>query len=138
MWVPELLLPPKIIRMFGPKTAIFAPQTMLSHRPCWLIWCPVGWLVGGGGDKVIGALRLLHTLLYTKRFFRNTFSFQNCSKTTCPPLSSFSGRGAMPALVGGQQWILRNVGIGSFPRRTRMVREVVRNIQPEAYLLIFH
>ena len=26
MWVPELLLPPKIIRMFGPTTAIFAPK----------------------------------------------------------------------------------------------------------------
>ena len=24
VWVPELLLPPKIDRMFGPKTAIFA------------------------------------------------------------------------------------------------------------------
>ena len=26
IWVPELLLPPNIIRMFGPKTAIFAPK----------------------------------------------------------------------------------------------------------------
>ena len=28
-WVPELLPPPKTIRMFGPKTA-FLPQNMLS------------------------------------------------------------------------------------------------------------
>ena len=49
MWVPELLLPPKIIRMFGPKTAIFAPKYAFlgTYRPCRLIWCPVGWLVGG-------------------------------------------------------------------------------------------
>ena len=26
MWVPELLLPPKIIRMFGPKMASFASK----------------------------------------------------------------------------------------------------------------
>ena len=26
MWVPELLLPPKIFRIFGPKTAILAPK----------------------------------------------------------------------------------------------------------------
>ena len=26
MWVPELLLRPKMIRMFGPKTAIFATK----------------------------------------------------------------------------------------------------------------
>ena len=45
MWVPELLLPPKIIMMFGPKTAIFALNYALlgSYRPCRLIWCPVGW-----------------------------------------------------------------------------------------------
>ena len=45
MWVPELLLPPKIIRMFGPKTAIFAPKYAFlgTKRPCRFIWCPVGW-----------------------------------------------------------------------------------------------
>ena len=26
MWVPELLIPHKLVRMFGPKTAIFAPK----------------------------------------------------------------------------------------------------------------
>ena len=29
MWVSKLLLPPKIIRIFGPKTAIFLPPNML-------------------------------------------------------------------------------------------------------------
>ena len=47
--IPELLLPPSIIRMFGPKAAIFAPRYALlgTCRACRLIWCPVGWLVGG-------------------------------------------------------------------------------------------
>ena len=45
MRVPELLLPPKMIRMFGPKMAIFAPKYAFlgTYRPCRLICCPVGW-----------------------------------------------------------------------------------------------
>ena len=46
MWVPELLLLSKMIRMFGLKTAIFAPKYTFSgtYRPCWLkMPC---WLVG--------------------------------------------------------------------------------------------
>ena len=40
----NLLLPPKIIRMFGPKMVIFAPKYALlgTFNPCWLHW-----LVGG-------------------------------------------------------------------------------------------
>ena len=51
MWVPELLLPHVIIRMFGPKTAIFALNYALlgSYRPCRLIWCPVGWWLWRAG-----------------------------------------------------------------------------------------
>ena len=51
LWVPEHLLPPKTIRMFGPETAIFAPKFdfLGTYRPGWLIWCPVGWLIGGCG-----------------------------------------------------------------------------------------
>ena len=51
MWVPELLLPPKIIMMFGPKTAIFALKYAFlgSYRPCRLIWCPVGWWLWRAG-----------------------------------------------------------------------------------------
>ena len=32
MWVPELLLPPKRIRMIGPKTAIFVPKYAFSTK----------------------------------------------------------------------------------------------------------
>ena len=57
IWVPELLLPLKIIRMFGPKTANFAPCIMHScahiDRPCRLIWCSVGWLVGDCGARAV-------------------------------------------------------------------------------------
>ena len=49
MWVPELLLPPKMIRMFGPKTAIFAPKYAFLGF--------IGWLVGG-----CGAIRAYVTL----------------------------------------------------------------------------
>ena len=47
--VQQLLLPYKIIRMFGPKTAILVPKYAFlgTYRPCRLIWCPDGWLVGG-------------------------------------------------------------------------------------------
>ena len=55
MWVPELLLPPKIIMMFGPKTAIFALKYAFlgKYRPCRLISCPVGWLVTGCGARAV-------------------------------------------------------------------------------------
>ena len=35
MLVPELLLPPKIIKMYGPKTAVFAPEYAFlgTYRP---------------------------------------------------------------------------------------------------------
>ena len=47
MWAPELLLPHKIIRMFGPKTTIYAPKYALlgTYRSCRLSWCNVGRLV---------------------------------------------------------------------------------------------
>ena len=43
--VPELLLPHKIIRMFGPKTAIFAPKELSQTHalPAHLMHC---WFVG--------------------------------------------------------------------------------------------
>ena len=46
-WFSDMLLPPKMIRMFGPKTVIYAPKYALLGKlnPCLLIWCPVGWLV---------------------------------------------------------------------------------------------
>ena len=47
-----VLLPPEKNRIFGPKTAIFAPKyVFLGTRPCRLIWCPVGCLVGGCGAQ---------------------------------------------------------------------------------------
>ena len=51
MWVPEVLLPPKRIRMIGPKTAIFVPKYAFlgRDRPCRLNWCPLGWVVGSCG-----------------------------------------------------------------------------------------
>ena len=53
MCVPDLLV--KIVRMFGPRTAIFAPKYAFlgTYRPWWLILCPVGWLVGGCGAGCI-------------------------------------------------------------------------------------
>ena len=48
MWVSKLLLPPKIIRMFGSKYAFVG-----TYRPCRLIRCLVGWLVGGCGARAV-------------------------------------------------------------------------------------
>ena len=45
VWAPELLLPPEIIRMFGPKTA-FLSQNMLS-------WAHIG-LAGSFGAQLVG------------------------------------------------------------------------------------
>ena len=55
MFLYELLLPHKKIRMFGPKTAIFAPKHAFfgTYRPSRRIWCSVGWLVGGCGAQAV-------------------------------------------------------------------------------------
>ena len=45
--VPELLLPFKIIRMFGPKTAIFSIKHDLA-RSCFQLWPKIG----DEGDKI--------------------------------------------------------------------------------------
>ena len=48
MWVPILLISPLIIRIFCPKTTKFG-----IFVRCWLIWCPVGGLVGGCGARAV-------------------------------------------------------------------------------------
>ena len=47
--VPKYLLSPKIIGMFGPRTAIVASKyafwaIFAKYRSCRLRWSPVGWL----------------------------------------------------------------------------------------------
>ena len=65
MWVPELLLPLKMIRMFGLKTAIFAPKYAFlgTYSPCRLIWCPFGWLVGGCGARAVSRKTPIYFIL---------------------------------------------------------------------------
>ena len=55
MGVPKPLLPLKINRNFGPKTGKFCPEYafLSTYRPCWLMWCPVGWFVGGCGERAV-------------------------------------------------------------------------------------
>ena len=45
MCLPEIFDPPIEIRMFGPKTAIFALKYafLSTYRHCHLFWCHVGW-----------------------------------------------------------------------------------------------
>ena len=64
--VPKLLLPPKIIIMFGPKVAIFAPKYDFSgtYRPCWLIWCPVGWLASVCGAQAVSRKTHIYFMLF--------------------------------------------------------------------------
>ena len=52
VWAPELLLPPEIIRMFGPKTA-FLSQNMLSWAHIGLAGSFGALLVGGCGARAI-------------------------------------------------------------------------------------
>ena len=65
MCLPKLFLPHKIIRMFGPKTAIFAPKYsfICTYRPCLLIWCILGRLVGGCGARAVSRKTLIHFIL---------------------------------------------------------------------------
>ena len=62
MWVPKLLLPPVKISIFCPQTAKFCPKYAFlgTYRPCWFIWCPVGWLVGGCGARAVFRKTLLY------------------------------------------------------------------------------
>ena len=56
MWVPKLLLSPVKISIFCPKTTKFGPKLFFWSfwaRPCRLIWCPVGGLVGGYGARAV-------------------------------------------------------------------------------------
>ena len=57
MWVRELLLPPKIIRMLGPKKAIFATNAN-SFQSIWLTWCDSdiwGWITVSAHKVVLTA-----------------------------------------------------------------------------------
>ena len=58
MWVPELLLPPNIIRMFGPKAPIFS-KNMLS-------WAHIG-LAGSFDALLVGWLVVVAHRLYLAR-----------------------------------------------------------------------
>ena len=49
MWVTKLLISPVKIRIFCPITTKFG----IFARPCRLIWCPVGWLVGSCGARAV-------------------------------------------------------------------------------------
>ena len=65
LWVPELLLLPKIIRMLGPKPAIFALKYafLCTYRPSQLIWCPSGWLVGGCGARAVSSKTPIYLII---------------------------------------------------------------------------
>ena len=56
MWVTKLLISPVKIRIFCPRTTKFGPKLaflFIWARPCQLIWCPVGGLVGGCGARAV-------------------------------------------------------------------------------------
>ena len=56
MWVPKLLLSPEKLGFFAKKRPNLARNWHFGTfwaRPCRLIWCPVGWLVGGCGARAV-------------------------------------------------------------------------------------
>ena len=56
----QTFAPSKNIRMLGPNTVIFAQKYAIldNLRPCPLIWCPDGWLVGYGAQAALTIERL--------------------------------------------------------------------------------
>ena len=82
MRVPELLLSPKTIRIFGPETAIFGPKYAFlgTYRPCRLIWCPVVWWLWRAGCISRHTFTLLCYESFTLIFFKELISsiFQVC------------------------------------------------------------
>ena len=52
MVVPKLLLSPVKIRIFLPKNDQILPKIGIFVH-CWLIWCPVGGMVGGCGARAV-------------------------------------------------------------------------------------
>ena len=73
MWVPKLLLPPVKLSIFCPQTAKFCPKYAFlgTYRPCWFIWCPVGWLVGGCGTQAVSR----KTPIYFSQWKGNSFNW---------------------------------------------------------------
>ena len=56
MWETKLLISPVKIRIFAKVWPNFAQNWHFCSfwaRPCWLIWCPVGGLVGGCGARAV-------------------------------------------------------------------------------------
>ena len=85
MCVPEFLLPHKKIRMFGPKTAIFAQKYafIVKYRPCRIIWCTVGRLVGGCGAPAVFSQDTY--FLYVDS---HSFCWKSTKKRDPPPLGN--------------------------------------------------
>ena len=94
--VQQLLLPYKIIRMFGPKTAILVPKYAFlgTYRPCRLIWCPVGWLVGGFGARAVSRKTPIYFIYTDMEFVQNftppDFLAKNFTLSFSPNFNSFS------------------------------------------------
>ena len=65
MWVPKLLLSP--LKIFAPKPPNFARNWHFWSfwaRLCWLIWCPVGGLVGGYGAQAVSRKTPIYFINY--------------------------------------------------------------------------
>ena len=67
MCLPILLLPPKIFRMFGPKTANFCPKIcFLGHMQALSAHLMPCWLVGGCGGRAVSRKTPLYFIIDTK------------------------------------------------------------------------
>ena len=67
------------LRMFGPKTAIFAPKYafLSTYSPCWLIWCPVGCGSGCGAWAVFCNTPIYFIYLMPKKNYNLQLLIQN-------------------------------------------------------------
>ena len=72
MWVPNLLLPPVKIMIFGPKRPNLVQNMLSLAHIRRLIWCPVVWLVGWWLSRV-GCMSQDTYLLSSNIVLPNTF-----------------------------------------------------------------
>ena len=62
MWVTKLFISPVKKGFFAQKDPIW-PKIGISHH-CWLIWCPVGGLVGGYGAQAVSRKTPIYFINY--------------------------------------------------------------------------
>merc|ERR1712012_1134502 len=75
-------------------------------RPCRLIWCPVGWSVGGCGARAVSRKTPIYFILFVEAKNDNQEhpKFHLFNTLTLPEDSTTTYRGAQQVLLGMAVW----------------------------------